>query len=317
MQKKVTIKDIALACEVSTATVSRVLHDHPYIQKSVRNRVKEAILSMSYIPVQRTARNTVALIVPSNTYSCYIGSLLSAISTELHQNGYTTQIITVTDIDIVKKDFIVGAIILPFNQGLEKILDSRFDIPLVIINASSNQPNEIYSVMSDDDQCLKQAVDYLHACGHRRIALLNHPDLENFNNRNRLNAYQKEMARHFLKLDEELIVPLISNQLPELLAKMLWAKPTALICCGESAGLYVSYLLHMLNRKIPDDISLITFEQPNISAYAIPPHTTVSQDFEALATEAVNMIHKRPTQRKVLVPYKLLKRYSVSKIQPR
>ncbi len=314
MAKKVSIKDIAAACGVSTATVSRVVHNHPHIQDELRRKVKEAMRRMGYTPIQRTVKNTVALIIPSGAYSYYISSLVNTLSIELHKHGYVPETITQRDIDIVEKDFIVGAIMLPYRPGLEKDWNNKYDIPLVAINTATNNIDGVYSIMSDDYQCLQLAVDYLYSCGHRRIALLNHHNTNNINDINRLDAYKREMARHYLPLDEELLVPLIENDLPELLGQMLWAKPTALICCGESSGLRVSYLLHLLNRKIPDDISLITFEQPGISAYAMPPHTTLSQDFNTIAAEAVNMVVNKPPTKNVSVPYKLLKRHSVSKI---
>lgn len=314
MAKKVSIKDIAAACGVSTATVSRVVHNHPHIQDSLRSTVKETMRRMGYVPIRKTVKNTVALIIPSGIYSYYISSLVNALSSELHRHGYVPETINQRDIDIVEKDFIVGAIMLPYRPGLEKDWGNKYDIPLVVINSRADNIDGVYSVMSDDYQCLRLAVDYLYDCGHRRIALLNHFSTDNINDINRFDAYKREMARHYLPFREELLVPLVESTLPELLGQMLWANPTALICCGESSGLRVSYLLHLLNRKIPDDISLVTFEQPGISAYAIPPHTTLSQDFSTIAAEAVNMIINRPANKSVSVPYKLLKRYSVGKL---
>ena len=75
-------------------------------------------------------------------------------------------------------------------------------------------------------------------------------------------------------------------------------KPTAIIAEGEGRGVLVDYALKSLNVKVPEDISLITFESEDTSKYMYPEHTTVCQDFEELGKGAAQLLIELTTQPK-------------------
>jgi LacI family transcriptional regulator len=81
-----------------------------------------------------------------------------------------------------------------------------------------------------------------------------------------------------------------SHSMMESIAILMKSKPTALIVCGESLISEFAYSANLLNLRIPEDISVISFEKCDVSRWLTPPHTTVSQDVSALSTAALDSI---------------------------
>ena len=90
----------------------------------------------------------------------------------------------------------------------------------------------------------------------------------------------------------------------------------ALFCPGGNAGIVSLYAFSLYNRRVPDDISLIASEQTFFSRYAVPPQTTITPDYPAMASATVDIIEARLDGQmappSVVLPYSLLSRESVA-----
>ena len=139
-------------------------------------------------------------------------------------------------------------------------------------------------------------MEHLLKLNHRRIAYL-HFLPGRWGSAERLRGYHSALDDAGIPREDRMteIFTGISD-IPVRIRKLLARKPTAMIVEGESHGLVADHALKQLGIVIPDDLSLITFENKAISAFATPPHTTISQDFEELGAYAA----------KALVEYVLL-----------
>ena len=106
-----------------------------------------------------------------------------------------------------------------------------------------------------------------------------------------------------------------SEQYVELVGKLLRLKVDALFCPGGNAGITVLYAMSLYGKQIPEDISLIASEQTFFSNYAVPPQTTITQEYQQLAQKVVSLINRRVNGEEVpqvsTLPYRLIKRESV------
>ena len=101
----------------------------------------------------------------------------------------------------------------------------------------------------------------------------------------------------------------------ELQQEMLRRGIDALFCPGGSGGIIAAYALSLFNRRVPEDISLIASEQTFFSRYGVPPQTTISPDYKALAASTADLIEARignlDFPRRTILPYILNSRESV------
>jgi len=103
------------------------------------------------------------------------------------------------------------------------------------------------------------------------------------------------------------------------ITKICKNNPTSLIICGEDAVMEAVYSLYLLNKKIPDDISVISFENKYISQFLTPPHTTIFQNFEKIGEDVVEIAKKlingeKIKEKNVVIRNTLIERESVKKI---
>jgi LacI family transcriptional regulator len=156
---------------------------------------------------------------------------------------------------------------------------------------------------------MKLAIDHLRAAGHRTIGcLIGKTDIGN--------------PRQRFKYLEQLIgnpalVKLVGpDDYMEEVGKLLRCGVDAIFCPGGNGGIITAYALFLYNKRIPDDISLVASERAMVSRYCIPPQSAISQNYEALATAAVNVIdarlNGRQTPPQTVLPYHLIERDSVA-----
>ena len=106
-----------------------------------------------------------------------------------------------------------------------------------------------------------------------------------------------------------------SERYVELVGKLLKQGVDALFCPGGNAGITVLYALSLYGRQVPEDISLIASEQTFFSNYAVPPQTTITQEYVLLAEKVLELICAKTSGKDfpcvTTLPYRLIKRESV------
>ena len=316
--KRPNITELARKAKVSVATVSRAMNNHPYVKKDVYERIMNAAHEMNYTPGNVVRKKRLGIIVEDfdrNMIGAYSGSVLMHLSKYCHINGWGMEIVPIGDLQLLEESFIKVAISMS-PRSIGKLKHTRI-IPF-------NWTTDGYpAVLSDYRREIRIAVEHLFERGCRRPVMC----LPGRESPAIINSIDQRKAS-FLELLSELELPggegmigyLIAGNPVEVIGKLLKNNQAdSLIIAGEDMLYPVNYALDILRYKIPEDISVISYENRMISQYMIPPHTALAQDFDGLAKNAIRLADKaldgtlEPDTR-ILVSSKLIIRESVKSI---
>lgn len=282
------INTVSRLAGVSVSTVSRVLNNRTNVNGETREKVLRAMRELDYVPQQSaTAIKTVSIIVEGIEFLYGAKSLLvSTLSIELCRRGYRPEVIPLEEAGLYFDGFTVAILAVVYSdEAMETIRRNAGRTPVIGINAVAES---CHAVCANQQDGIRQALEYLADRGHRRIVML----LDNshtFTSRERLKAFAAH-HRGVENLGDWYAETLGSDSAIESVAKLLRRDPTAMIVCGEGIGIQAHYALTLLGKKIPDDISLIAFESPGITRFLTPPLTTINQNYHELAAMSGELI---------------------------
>lgn len=320
-----TIREIARLAGVSPATVSRVFNHHPGIGEDVRRKVLEIAHRHHYSPHMGGKRRNVVIITPGNAefpvQSC-VDMLLMALMRTLPPLGFHLEILPLNNLERLENIQFCAAVSIGVEP--EELADwsDRFAVPLVVVDREVKQqrPN-VFQVRSDESGGMQLALRHLQERGCRKIGCLIHGDPDHGNAAIRYAAIRRELQNLGYPEDDRLIhfTGNGTERYVELIGKLLKLGCDALFCPGGTGGIVASYALSLFDRKVPEEVSIIASEQTFYSRFAVPPQTTVTQDYPAVAEAVGELIrawidHQHPTSPAPL-PYCLLKRESVTSLQ--
>lgn len=315
------LRKIAERTGTSLSTVSRVLNDRPYVRPEIRKKVLDAAHQFGYIPRFVPRKTAIAIAVEDLniiTLTRYESLLLSSIAFNLTASSLRFEIIPVHEIEHAVEFFVDGMIaILPHGQeeSLSKVRGIR-GIPVLLIN---NPAEGVQWVCSNHSGGAGMAVDYLVERGHRRIGFFQASE-KSWGSKERVRGYFAALERHGIEPDMGIVAVQQDLNVYEGIARICRQSPTALIVSGEEDGLRAMHALHLLGRRVPEDMSVISYEDPRTSQYLCPAHTTVSQQLDYLGELAVRRMREilegktdGPVQE--TVPNLLIERESVRAVQ--
>lgn len=308
----VTITDIAKQLNISASTVSRALHNHPAISLKTRQAVVELAEKLNYQPnilalnLLRKKTNTIGVIVPEIT-SYFFSSVIGGIQDLLSPYGmnmiigqsnesYEEEKALVQKFAAIRVD---GFLISPSQETKDydhlRALKNA-GIPLVIFDRDCDGL-EADKVFVDEYNGALQAVEYLISTGCRRIAhIAGSSSLSTA--RHRLGAYKDALHKHGLPVQPEYIVE-THGFTPEAginPAKMLLAlprPPDAIFTVNDGVAIGAMYVLKEAGIAIPDEISVIGFDDDPHSCYFKPSLSTVWQPVYELGMLAARMLTKQ------------------------
>jgi DNA-binding LacI/PurR family transcriptional regulator len=302
----VSIKDIAKAAGVSYSTVSRALNNSPKVKPETRERIQRLAAEMGYLPsavarslvTQRT--QTIGVVVTTIT-DLFFAEVIHSIEETALNHGYSVILANsggepqreLAEIQALRERRVDGIILASAYSGSKYASVLRgTDMPVVIIN-NVHKEHYGYSVEMDNCSGSRQAVRHLLEQGHRRIAYVAGPDTE-WDNVERQNGYEQVLSAYGLPVDPVLIV---SGGLrpAEGMAAMrrllaLAAPPTAVFCYNDATALGAIRAAHAAGLRVPQDISVVGFDDIDLAAYFEPPLTTVAQPKREMGRRAVQML---------------------------
>ncbi len=315
------IQEIARLAGVSTATVSRVFSHHPSIRPELRERVFQVAKEYGYHPRLSTKQRNVVIITPYDSLypvqSC-VDMILMALTHEFPKREFRLEILPYNNLERLDSIQFCGAVAIGAEPADFARWSERFSAPLVIVDRNAKSvPHDVYFVHNDETQGMETALDHLYRRGCRRIGCIIHGDPGTGNADIRAEAIRKGLKTRGLP-DEETLIHFSgpgSEKYVEIIGKLLKQKADALFCPGGNAGIVSLYALSLFGKRVPEDISLIASEQTFFSCHAVPPQTTVTPDYPAMAAAVVDVIEARlngtPVPPRTLLPYHLLSRESV------
>ena len=318
-----SIRKIAEATGFHVSTVSRALNNHPKISVRTAVAVLNAAERFGYRPHPRG--RTLAVVLPpcGMPLFYYSTSLLNALRVQAAERGYLLDLFSSDQMELLNERSVSGIISFDFNNEMAKSLGARSALPMVCINDSARHIEGVYSVFSDEYGAVKHAVTHLAGYGHTRIAMLINGDINTACNLARRKAFEEMIALYSLDSPSTWRPGIFTDgrgmcilHLHGIVAELVKNGITALISTGESESLPTFHAAIACGLKIPDDLSLVTWEQPDVSGYLPPPLTTCAQDFPKLASEALELLEAlmegRPVKSDVLVGYRFFDRGSVA-----
>lgn len=305
IEKKVTLNDVADHSGVSYQTVSRVINNHPSVAEDTRQRVLEAIRLLNYHP-NRAARSlvtsrsdTIAIISFGSTFYGP-GQMVSNITNHAKDSGYRVSLSTVqqlgwqevkTAIDDLHEHLIDGIIMIApiISDFTDDIRNLIGNIPFIQIDTQPEQG--IASVAIDQAHGTKLAVEHLVDLGHRDIAEISGP-LNWYDAIMRHQSWLDTMQRHHLPAHQSQQGNWSAQSGYEALHALVKAGShfTGLVVANDQMALGAIAALHELGLSVPDDVSVVGFDDIPESAYYFPALTTIHQDFAALGEQCVEYL---------------------------
>lgn len=310
------ISDVAKLSGVSPATVSRVFNKHPYVKERIRKRVLASARKLGYAPKSSRAQSAYGIMVRGDRYlslGAYESQLVAGISKTFFDEGFDTVITTDNQVDFLHGSSF-RALVMLTGRIDESLLE--LGIPVVLVN---NLLAGFSSVVTDHFQGVELAVDYLVSHGHEKIAFISGAG-RNWGGEERLKGYRSSLLKHGLEFDPNLHEEAEKSGVIQEVVKLMSRKPTAIVLAGEGRAQHLTHALYLLDKKIPDDVSVVTCEDPEVSRYLTPPHTTISQNLANLAKTAAELAMKLASGgdsgnvERIMLPNELIERDSVKSI---
>lgn len=299
---KPTLENIAAQAGVSVATVSRVINRSGPVSKDLETRVKHV---MQNLGKEKSRPDFVAFIIPevlnpANT------QIIAGVYEEAEKLGMCVVTLNVSESPPGQqhnlkmfRQFMFDGVIL-FHEQVEPAMlieDYHLDkeSPVVIVNRAAASP-DVFCINTDRESGEYQAAKYLISLNHRRIAFLSGPpdwDLSKV----RLRGIQRALHEVGVELDPELhrwVVPSIETGYQaagNLLQLPPSKRPTAIIAFNDLMAIGALHAVRSAGLVIPDDVSVVGFDNIFITPHTNPPLTTVSQPKYQIGQLAIQKIY--------------------------
>jgi LacI family repressor for deo operon, udp, cdd, tsx, nupC, and nupG len=302
----ISIKDVAKAADISYSTVSRALNDSPRVKPETKERIQRIAREMGYLPsgVARslvTRRTHTVGVVVSTITDLFFAEVIYAIEEIALSHKYSVILANsggepareLAAIRALLERRVDGIIVVAGCSEKDDMSPERgIEVPLVIIN-NVHQEHPGYSVEVDNIGGGRLAIQHLAELGHRRIAHIAGPITE-WDGVERLRGYEQGLQTHQLPLDPHLIARGSSRPeggmtaMHQLLA--LQPRPTAVFCYNDVTALGAMRTAHAAGLRIPHDLSVVGFDDIDLSPFFEPPLTTIAQPKRKMGEKAMQMI---------------------------
>lgn len=339
MNKKYSIKDVAKLSNVSVATVSRVINNNGRFSEETRQRVLDAIAELNYeqnklaVSLRKNKSNTIGILVPDITNEFY-----SAVVKKCEQNLFAagfSSIVCNTErslsreqnyLKVLSEHMVDGLIIISANDHAEESLNIR--VPVVYIDRNPHLKDE-FIITSDHYTGAQKATDFL--IEHHYSPFIITTKTNSSATVERIKGFKDTLTAHNINdttLERIIQLNITSDQYllenNELDSFINSIKPQL---SEQKIGVFAinDYIAFMVTRaainrgiSIPDELSIIGFDDAPVSLISTPSISTVQQDTATLAQRACHLIIKqlnpatntKLTKKTELIPVKLILRGS-------
>lgn len=303
--KKITIQDVAKTAGVSVSTVSRVLNNKYDVAEETAEKVQGIIHQMGYASslaargMRSRRTNVIGLVVP-DVASPYCHHILVGVNRAIarldkHLIIYTSGNWSKENIDQNERSY-VSLLNGGITDGLIVVTPTATGFtthaPVVIIDPNNEAP-DYPAVIATNREGSLTAMKYLTGLGHRRIGHIT-GRLNLISSHQRLQGYKDGLAAAGLPLDDCLIaigdytIDIAAKCARELLTSA--NPPTAIFAANDMTAMGIYQVAHELGVRIPQDLSVVGFDNLRDSQFMTPALTTVDQFMENMATVATEMI---------------------------
>ena len=303
---KPTLQNVADYAGVSIASVSRVLNNIPPISEELRRQVESAIRDLGYKAKRGSASIQASVtVLIGDLHNTYFSDIISGIQNIADQKGILINIVVNQPIPSFSTDFFrwitrttpMGLIICSSNVAYTEELQRLHELqglPIVLINPPANIPG-LPSIRIDYEQGMAKAVQHAVKFHHTRIALVNGCEGA-YSSLAKKRGVAATLDKTGYPLRQEYYVEQPATieggfqAMNILLALPIGQWPTAVIASTDLMGLGAIHAIRSHGLSIPDDITVIGFDDIAMAAHANPPLTTISPPKFEMGYRAMNEI---------------------------
>lgn len=303
----VTIRQVAHEAAVSVGTVSRVLNSKPGVSEGTRHHVLAVARELGYTLPRRSHLSTSTVThlgllnrpmrdaLPASPFYADVFNGIEQICHPLHinlsyssldvVNGYLRSLPAMVSDDRISGLILIGAIA----QGVVESVVSSVQAPIVLVdNCLPNCPWD--AVMTDNPYGITLAADLLISQGHRHVALIGGPDHPSIVERRQ--GYEETMRRYNLTpvVAESAGLELADGE--QAAVELLRQAPetTAIVCSNDLQAMGALRKFQVLGYRVPEDFSIVGFDDINLAQLTSPPLTTVRVGRRALGQVATQLL---------------------------
>lgn len=308
-----TLKRVAEDLNLSITTVSRALNGYPDVSESTREKVREAAQRVGYVPnrlaqaLQRGTAEAVGIILPSqfgHFEDPFFLELLVGVGERLHNANLDLVVCAVpegpAELDAYKR-LVEGrradAVIIARTRRHDERIDYLIDrgIPFVAHGRAETAAPMAF-IDADARTAFRRSTRRLIELGHRRIALIGAPE-ELFTAGERRAGYEDALQEAGIAFDPDLYAVTKLNERGGTTAaeRLLSAAkpPTALLCANDSIALGALRIARRLGIAVPEELSIVGFDDLPMAAQAEPALTTMRQDIRGAGARLADMVCAR------------------------
>lgn len=333
-----TIYDVALKSGYSATTVSKAFNDYSDISTKTKQEILKVAKEMGYLPNSHartllTKKSWMVGVLYVEPFGMgikhpFFNAVIESFKERMEYKSYDLMFISK---DIGKKEFsylkhcqfrsIDGVIIVQseyHNEEVQELLNS--DIPCVLIDMESEQAS---TVCSDNIRGGFEAVHYFYNLGHRHIAHISGGD-DTFSGPKRREGFKQALKQYGLPVKDEWIVDggyFTYDSGYEAMQKLLNLadRPTAVFVAGDYMALGAIQAIKDSGLRVPQDISVIGFDDIELAQYVTPKLTTIRQNTNCIGRKAADILidaidNNKKSNTKTMIPTELIVRESCQKI---
>jgi len=314
MTRKLTIRDVAAAADVSLGTVSRVLNESPAVRPAMRARVLETMRELGYQPnaiaqsMRRQDTRVIGCLVTFVSHPVFT-STVTAAEAVLREAGYAMVLANTGDrtareiemFEFFRRRRVDGLITTLGSESDPNAIRALKDLHAPVVLLEREVDGYFDSVFSDSGGGCYTATRYLLELGHKRIALVTSATT-NRPGRERQNSFRKAYAEFGLQPDGELIRTWISSAefgFRESYSLLSGPTPPTAVIAGVYELVGLMRAIRVLQLRIPEDISVIAFGDSDLAELTTPPITVVRWASDQMGRLAAKMLLARLRKDKI------------------
>lgn len=333
-----SIKDIASEAGVAISTVSNVINGTRFVAEKTRLKVQDAIEKLHYRPniIARGLRikstRAIGVILPDIS-SSFFSQVIYGIEEIARERNYT-MILGCTNFDFREEIKIANKLLDSFIDGL--IFFSGFDnyefikkiydrnIPIVVVDKDLGD-KEIPTVVIDNISAVENCVDYLCSYNHKKICYVTFTGDKQTTVRQRYEGYLSGLKKNNIDFDPDFVLMNEEMRLNETASSYKIVKeflkkgklPTAFLTAADVFAYGILRALYEEGFKVPEDISVMGFDNILFSQFTRPLLTTLKQQKRLMGNIAMNLLvdiieGKEVKEKTIIVPTSIVERESVS-----
>jgi DNA-binding LacI/PurR family transcriptional regulator len=295
--------DVARLAGVSHQTVSRVLNEHPNVREQTRMRVRAAIAELGYRPNRAaralvTGRSQLIGVVTQNSTLYGPASLLAAFEQAAVEAGFAVSVGSVSTLDrhsiaaAVERHLdhrVAGVVVIaPVASANEALEHMPAGVPLVTVDGDPQRSGALVTV--DQAAGARDATQCLLDAGHRTVWHVSGPDGW-FDSAGRIDGWRRTLRQAGAEIPPVMAADWSAAsgyRAGQMLARM--PEVTAVFAANDHLALGILRALSERGRRVPEEVSVVGFDDVPEAAYFIPPLTTVRPDFDAVAKASLALL---------------------------